>query len=171
MGRQDWRTPPALFATLDRRFGPFNLDAAASDGNHMCDRYFTEEDDALTQDWNGRVFVNPPFGTTGDWVRYAHWQKSRGADLICMILLASMCSDWMHSYASRWEIFVPDRRINYWHPGQRPGGFDRDSLIVVMQGSQSDAWRVAPMTIPNESETLKRLHAEANGQLVLGVQC
>lgn len=66
-----WRTPPALFNLLDDEFG-FQLDAAAAHNTALCDRYFTEEDDALVQDWGAdgvrRVFCNPPFSRTSEFI-------------------------------------------------------------------------------------------------------
>ena len=32
---------------------PFELDAAASEENHKCERYFTKADDALKKSWGG----------------------------------------------------------------------------------------------------------------------
>ena len=53
-----WETPQRLFDELDAEFH-FTLDAAASDGNHKCARYFTQSDDGLRQNWGGvkRCFV------------------------------------------------------------------------------------------------------------------
>jgi hypothetical protein len=41
-GRQDWATPPVLFAALDREFH-FTVDVAASAVKAKCARYFTEQ--------------------------------------------------------------------------------------------------------------------------------
>jgi phage N-6-adenine-methyltransferase len=57
----EWRTPPALFQQLHAEFA-FDLDAAASDDNALCRRYYTERDDALIQPWDGRTYLNPPYG-------------------------------------------------------------------------------------------------------------
>ena len=54
--KQDWVTPDWLFNKLDREFH-FGLDAAASDLNHKCEKYFTEADDGLKQKWGGRCVV------------------------------------------------------------------------------------------------------------------
>jgi phage N-6-adenine-methyltransferase len=44
---------------------PISLDVAAAEWNHKCERYFTEETDALTQEWDANaVFCNPPFSAT-----------------------------------------------------------------------------------------------------------
>lgn len=50
--RDDWETPEWLFKELDSEFH-FTLDAAASDTNHKCDKYFTKKDDALLRNWGG----------------------------------------------------------------------------------------------------------------------
>jgi phage N-6-adenine-methyltransferase len=76
---QEWETPAALFAALDAEFG-FDLDAAATDENAKCPRYFTKATDALRQRWEGVVFLNPPYGhQVGRWVRKAHEEAQRGA--------------------------------------------------------------------------------------------
>ena len=48
----EWATPQSFYEQLDAEFN-FNLDVAASDENHKCDRYFTQEDNGLTQNWGG----------------------------------------------------------------------------------------------------------------------
>ena len=48
----EWATPKDFFKSLDEEFH-FDLDAAASHINHKCNKYFTIEDDGLTQNWGG----------------------------------------------------------------------------------------------------------------------
>lgn len=48
----EWSTPQDFFDELDNEFN-FDLDAAASELNHKCARYFTVADDGLTQKWGG----------------------------------------------------------------------------------------------------------------------
>ena len=52
--RQDWATPQDLFDELNEEFH-FNLDPCANAENHKCERYFTEEDNGLLQEW-GWIF-------------------------------------------------------------------------------------------------------------------
>lgn len=49
----------------------FDLDVASPAGgsNVPCKHYFTQEQDGLTQEWYGNVFMNPPFSQTTVWAR------------------------------------------------------------------------------------------------------
>ncbi|MCT1471870.1 phage N-6-adenine-methyltransferase [Klebsiella pneumoniae] len=63
-GRDDWKTPFQLLQSLDNEFD-FTIDLAADNINRVCDRYYSEQDDALLQSWKGeRGFCNPPFSKT-----------------------------------------------------------------------------------------------------------
>jgi phage N-6-adenine-methyltransferase len=97
---QEWETPAALFAALDAEFG-FDLDAAATDENAKCPRYFTKATDALRQRWEGVVFLNPPYGhQVGRWVRKAHEEAQRGATVVALIP-SRTCTAWWHDYVMR----------------------------------------------------------------------
>ena len=60
--KQNWETPQKLFDELDKEFN-FDLDAMASLENAKCANYFTEEQNALDQDWTiySSIFINPPY--------------------------------------------------------------------------------------------------------------
>lgn len=49
----DWETPQDFFDEIDNEFH-FTLDACANEMNHKCDKYFSESDDGLKQNWGGR---------------------------------------------------------------------------------------------------------------------
>lgn len=71
----------------------FTIDAAASDDNHVLPRYWTREQDALSQSWLGeRVWCNPPYSDIGPWVEKA-WlaMEEEGCHLVVMLLPANRC--------------------------------------------------------------------------------
>jgi len=110
----EWGTPQQFFDNMNKRFGPFTLDAAASDLNHKCERYFTKEDNALGQDWEGRVWCNPPYGHgVGKWVQKAVEEIQKGNCVKVVMLLRSTTDvKWFHDWA--WDncsemIFVKGR--------------------------------------------------------------
>lgn len=74
----DWATPRELWDKLNLEHG-FNVDAAASQKNHLCDKWFgLDHDDefrrdGLGQSWDGdSVWINPPYGRViKDWTKAA----------------------------------------------------------------------------------------------------
>lgn len=86
----DRGTDKALFAALSARFGGFTLDAAAAERNAKCERYYSIEDDGLSQPWYGSVWCNPPYSDCGAWVRKAWAEFNAGrCDRIVMLLPAN----------------------------------------------------------------------------------
>jgi hypothetical protein len=59
-----WLTPPPLVRAL----GKFDLDPCAAENMpwQIATNSYTEKDNGLTQRWQGRVFMNPPYGTKLD---------------------------------------------------------------------------------------------------------
>lgn len=77
--KNDWATPKALFSLLDGIFH-FTLDPCSNEQNHLCDKYYTVEDDGLIRSWKGeRVFMNPPYGADiGYWCEKAKEESMGG---------------------------------------------------------------------------------------------
>ena len=86
----DRATAPEDFAPLDERF-KFTIDVAASRHNAKCERYYTAEQNGLTQDWSGeRVWCNPPYShpNLGRWIDKA-WKQCAVAQVIVMLVPAN----------------------------------------------------------------------------------
>lgn len=105
----DRGTDQAFFDALSERLGGFTLDVAAAPHNAKCDRFFTIEEDGLTQSWSGWVWCNPPFSDIRPWVQkaWAEWtfrDRSAGPHLIVMLLPANRVEQgW-------WQDLVETRR-------------------------------------------------------------
>ena len=83
---QAWETPLDFFSKLDQLFS-FTLDACASDENAKVANYYTEEQDALLQDWQGVVWCNPPYGREQIKFIEKAYQESvkHGSVVVCLI--------------------------------------------------------------------------------------
>lgn len=113
----DWGTPQALFDDINAEFG-FTLDACASAHNFKVDNYFTKEDDALTKDWTGMVWMNPPYGRTiGTWMAKAFAESQKGATVVCLVP-ARTDTSWWHDYAMKGEIRFLRGRVKFQQPGK-----------------------------------------------------
>lgn len=87
----DRGTDPAFIAQLEERFGKFTLDVAAAEHNAKAPRFYTREEDGLSQPWHGNVWCNPPYSDCGAWVRKAweEWRANGPPELIAMLLPAN----------------------------------------------------------------------------------
>lgn len=127
--RDEWWTPDDLFAELWNEFGPFDLDAAASEQNAKCPLFFTIVDDGLSQPWKGRVWCNPPYRNLIRWVEKAWYEVSRegGADLVVLLLPAQTSTRWFHDYALKHGEL-------YWVRGKRRFGGARWQSVTPSVG-------------------------------------
>lgn len=144
-------TPDDLWAAWDAEFG-FTLDAAASDSNAKCGRYFTLENNGLDQSWAGeRVWCNPPFSACPAWVEKAWLEISNGAELVVMLLPANRTEQgWWQTmvepFRDRDPAFVTRfvaRRINFATPGNPQARYNSSApfgcvLLVWLTTARSD---------------------------------
>ena len=95
----DWSTPQDFFDELNAEFG-FTLDPCADEFNHKCNKYFTEGDDGLLQDWGGEiVFCNPPYGKAiKDWVRKAYIEGCKPNTTVVLLIPARTDTAYFHDY-------------------------------------------------------------------------
>ena len=76
--QDEWCTPRWLFDRCVKEFGGFDLDAAASDENYFCARWYTEQDNAIACPWYGNVWCNPPHSMLREFADKAIEQLSTG---------------------------------------------------------------------------------------------
>jgi phage N-6-adenine-methyltransferase len=109
----EWATPQFLFDELSDIYGGFTLDPCATPENAKCETFFTREDDGLAHSWEGKVFMNPPYGRTiGLWVRKAFEESTRGALVVCL-LPARTDTRWWQDYARRGYIHFLRGRLRF----------------------------------------------------------
>ncbi len=113
-----WATPQNLFDQLDREFH-FTLDVCADSSNHKCERYFTVEDDGLSQEWTGRCFMNPPYGRSiGKWVKKAYDSAVKGALVVCLIPARTDTRWWRDYVMSASELRFIVGRVRFGNSDQ-----------------------------------------------------
>lgn len=129
----NWATPQDFFDKLNEEFH-FTLDPCADDFNHKCEKYYTKEQDGLTQDWSGEsVFCNPPYGRdVPKWVRKCFEEVYSGrCRLAVMLLHARTDTRWFHDYIyHRAEVRFVKGRLRF---GGMKQAAPFPSMVVVFR--------------------------------------
>lgn len=122
---QEWETPPKLFTDLWKEFGPFDMDPACrvehatattvlAHGGAICvpeDEPLAGVDrervlvDGLMQNWSGRVFLNPPYGSADlmRWTTKATQEiEARRAVKVIALLPTKTDQKWWATSVMRW---------------------------------------------------------------------
>lgn len=134
----DWSTPQGFFDKLNEEFH-FTLDPCADDTNHKCEKYYTEEQDGLKQDWSEEiVFCNPPYGRdVQKWVKKC-FNEVYSVKCKCAVILLPARTDtrWLHEYIyHRAEVRFVKGRLKFGDQTQ-PAPFP--SMVVIFRGTGSN---------------------------------
>jgi site-specific DNA-methyltransferase (adenine-specific) len=134
-GDCSWRTPEFIFNYYNEIY-QFQLDAAADDENALCVRYYTEEQNALIQEWSNSNFLNPPFSPNSLQKQFIHkavTEACKDRTTVCLIpsrTETKIWQDFVFPYAS--VIDFLDERLHYSYC-ENPSGYP--SAIVVFDSS------------------------------------
>lgn len=138
--RDDWETPRDLFDALDRRF-QFDLDPCATHQNHKTERYFTVEDDGLSQDWDGRVFMNPPYGREiSKWIEKAYTESMKPhCQIVVGLIPARTDTKYWHSFVMKatFILFIKGR-VHFSEGGSAP--FPSAIVVWILTNEDSGSW-------------------------------
>jgi phage N-6-adenine-methyltransferase len=112
----------------------FTLDAAASPDNALCERYYTAEDDALTQEPEGEViWCNPPYGHLDPWIEWFTRRALVSRCTVVALLPSGTDTDW---FAYAWwachELRLVHRRIRFLRPDGTPGQANTTGSVIVV---------------------------------------
>lgn len=156
---EDFRTPRSFIKWLrDSRGLEFDLDAAASSSNAVASKYFTKDDDALSQDWFGRVWLNPPYGRQiVDWVEKCAEQIQRPeVDCIWVLIPARVDTIWFHEIVmkSAYNVYLIKGRFNFTHDTTISGkNAPFPAMLVYYRKHKLPGSGITTMTVPVEARS------------------
>lgn len=170
--RDAWQTPKWLFNFFDRMAGGFEIDAAASKENALCEKYWTEEDDALSFDWpaKSKIWLNPPYSKPLPWVEHVAKQAEMYGCHIYMLLPDDVSTLWFRR--------AKDSAAEIWfltHDGVegRQGKSGRVSFVNALTGKEGQGNNKGsfvavfrPHRSPLKVEFIDRTFCEADGQSI-----
>lgn len=127
-----WRTPSYLFQWFNKKFN-FDMDVCASDENHLVDRYFTIDDDALSQEWGWVNFANIPYSQPMPWIEKAIEQKNRGK-ITVMLVPADPSTKWFKlGFDNADKVIFISGRISFIRAdtGEAGSSYNKGSCVFV----------------------------------------
>lgn len=134
---KEWYTPKWIFDLLKLQF---DLDPCAPPNGPLwvpaTSYYALPEHDGLRDPWEGRVFMNPPYGAdTPLWME----KFTRHPDGIALVF-ARTDTNWFHDYATLCEgrLFLRGR-IRFYKPDGTMGGSPGSGSMLLAQGSECAA--------------------------------
>jgi hypothetical protein len=158
MGTDEWLTPPEIMAKL----GVFDLDPC-SPVNRPWDTardHYTINDDGLSKDWFGRVWMNPPFGREA-----ARWMR-RIADHGNGIALIPARTETAMFYESVWTradavLFIKGRPHFHRIDGSR-ANFNSGAPICLIAYGASNVAALINSRLGAVTPVLRALAKETN---------
>lgn len=128
-----WETPQGFYNSMNELY-KMNLDVCAFPNNAKCERYFTPEQDGLKQRWEGRIWMNPPYGREiGKWVRKAYEEVERGnAEIAVCLVPARTCSQWWHDFCMKGEVMFIRHRLRF--GGAKTNAPFPNAVVVFRRG-------------------------------------
>ena len=130
--RDLWQTPKQIFNTLHKEF-IFTHDVAASDENHLCEKWLTERDNALLNRWGKTNWCNPPYSDILPWVRKARIEHEAGKTIVMLVPADTSVKWFKEAYDSCNEVRFVSGRISFINAeNQKPvNGNNKGSAIFI----------------------------------------
>lgn len=144
--RDLWRTPPALFASLDAEFC-FQLDAAAAPHNALCRKFITAEQNTLETPWSdylsipGYVWLNPPYSNITPFVKKAATESANQIGTVMLVPADTSVGWFKEAIQTASEVrFITAGRLAFINPvtGKPVSGNNKGSLLLI--------WKPYPRT-------------------------
>lgn len=141
-----WRTPPALFASLDAEFC-FQLDAAAAPHNALCRKFITAEQNTLETPWadylsiSGYVWLNPPYSDIMPFVKKAASESAKQIGTVMLVPADTSVGWFKEAIQTASEVrFITAGRLAFINPvtGKPVSGNNKGSMLII--------WRPYPRT-------------------------
>jgi DNA (cytosine-5)-methyltransferase 1 len=138
-----WYTPPNIQDLIIQTLGEIDLDPCADDGHHIKARsHYTVTDDGLNREWEGRVFMNPPYSCPGVWMTklQAEIEAGRVSEAIALVP-ASTDTTWLSPVLATQPVCFWKGRIKFLDTDYQPKLSARQSHVLVYWGTRSQQFK------------------------------
>lgn len=142
-GNNEWYTPADIVARARVVMGGIDLDPASSEIANRTVRattFYTADDDGLTKDWAGRVWMNPPYAQP---LITQFCEKLAGSiggvEQACVLVNNATETGWFHVLLeSSSAVCFPRGRIRFLDVSGNPSGSPLQGQAIIYFGVNTD---------------------------------
>ena len=138
-----WYTPNSIVELVIKVLGEITLDPCADDGKHLeARKHYTIVDDGLIREWEGQVFMNPPFSCPGVWMKklQAELESGRVKEAIALVPAATD-TNWLSPLLKTQPVCFWKGRIKFLDKDYQPRRAARQSHVLVYWGLRSKRFK------------------------------
>jgi len=137
-GIQEYYTPKIIVEAAWRTMGAIDLDPASSAVANQwvnANRYFTAVEDGLSQSWEGRIWLNHPFGRKENpqWINKLMREWDCGnIEQACCITFAATSEKWFQPLMAHPQCYLSPRTNYYLANGTKKRGVTKGSVVTYL---------------------------------------
>lgn len=144
----EYYTPPEFLEAAREVLGAIDLDPAScaeAQQNVMAGMYYTKDDDGLSRDWYGRVWLNPPYSKTGGRSNQDMWSEKlvseyRAGNVTEALLLvkAALGYRWFEELWYDWPVCFVRSRLSFIKEDGDTDGQSKQGTAILYLGDRVD---------------------------------
>lgn len=149
-GNNEWYTPAEFIEAAKAAMGGIDCDPASSEVANAtvgATRFYSKEDDGLSQTWSGRVWMNPPYAQPLiDQFSCAVAGKFASGEIeqACVLVNNATETGWFQRMAaSSSAVCFPRSRIRFLDPNGNPSGAPLQGQAVIYMGPNTASFIAA----------------------------
>lgn len=141
----EWYTPRFIIDKVRQVLGKIDLDPAS---NHFANSwiqantYYTKEQNGLKQEWEGNVFLNPPFSETGIWTRkLVKCFEERKVYSAIILVNSNLGTSWFEELWEDYPVCCLRKRLRFIDSEGYEGEQPNRSQTIVYLGNEFNLFK------------------------------